>query len=308
MLKHHAPSLETQIKNLLTASEPSQDSGIEVNDQYTHTLKKVHLVESFQDGKEWELNADIAHSQKNGAAWLLSNVRVRFFEESTLGIHVTGDWALFTTSQRKLHIYGNVVAETENGYKIKTQDLFYTSNDRQLFSEGAVDIIRQSSRRTGATVIKGGYMRTSMKDSMFTLGNGVSAAQGRTLGGGLEVKSGEARLSKEKSSVEFYDKVHMSWGDSEFQGQSAELRYNSAEDELEEVLLVGQVQIISDTRFASCERARLSMREGITELSGRPKVIEAGNQVEGEKIILNHENNTVKVEQMRARFGERDGR
>jgi LPS export ABC transporter protein LptC len=273
-----------------------------------HSLKSVHLVEAFRDNKEWELFADSARNKASNASWFLKNVRVNFLEQDGNITRVTGDEAIFHTKERKLHIFGNVFVETQNGYIIRTQEIFYTSHDRQLFTLNEVDITRKHKAERGQlkkSTIKGGFMRTFMKDHVLLLGGQVKAFQDQGSGKSLSIKSGQARLSRKQGSVEFYEDVSIQWGGHQFSGEKAEFIYHEGINQLETVILRDRVKIVSEERLVSCDKAVLNIVAGTTELTGNPKVIEVDNQVQGDIIILNHEDNTVSVRKIKANFSER---
>jgi len=299
------------IQNLLpkfiseVSSEPPEQMSID--DEYVHTLKAVHLVESFKDDKEWELFSESARNSESTASWLLSRVKVNFLDQEGRLTHVLGDEATFHSKDRKLHIFGNVSVETQNGYVIKTKEIFYTSKDRQLFTLNEVEILRKEfgdALNKPQSTIKGGYMRTSMRDQEMLLGDTVKAA--RYLGGGrrLIVRSGEAKLSRNQGSVEFYESVNIVWGANEFSGDRAQFLYQEKENQLETVILTESVRIQADNRYASCEKAILDIQNGTTELLGNPRVVQSDNQITGDIILLNHEDDTVQVKNIRANFQE----
>lgn len=301
-------AIQKFIPNLISSSDPEPIKASDPDDDYVHTLKTVHLVESFKDDKEWELFADSARNKASASAWLLQKVKVNFLDQEGRMTRVAGDEATFHSNERRLHIFGNVTVETQNGYLIKTKEIFYTSMDRQLFTLNEVAILRREDgggRSLEGSFIEGGYMRTSMQNNEMLLGGNVKANKTLERGRKLSVLSGQARLSREQGSVEFYEEVEIAWGASRFSGEMAQFVYNEKLNQLEQVILTKNVRIQSEARYAICERAVLDIQSGITELSGRPKVVESGNQVEGDSIVLNHEDDTVSVTNMKANFEER---
>jgi len=300
--------VQDYLPSLLSSEKLKPEAELELDDEYVHTLKTVHLVEAFRDNKEWELFADSARNKASNASWFLKNVRVNFLDEDGNIIRVTGNEATFHAEERKLHIFGNVRVETQNGYVITTKQIFYTSQDRQLFTLNEVDITRKEKSGVGhsaSSTIKGGFMRTSMRDHVLLLGDHVRAFRDEGPGRSLDLKSGQAKLSRKQGSIEFYENVLIQWGDNQFSSEKADFLYNEGVNQLETVILRDRVKIVSASRLASCDKAVLNIVAGTSELTGNPKVIELDNQLVGEKIIMNHEDNTVSVKNIKANFNER---
>jgi LPS export ABC transporter protein LptC len=300
--------IQNLLPEFISSVSPEVPNEVTVDDEYVHTLKTVHLVESFKDDKEWELFADSARNRAATSSWQLKKVKVNFLDARGRLTKVIGDEATFQSKLRKLHIYGNVSVETPNGYVIRTNEIFYTSHDRQLFTLNEVEISREEMgkiKKSLGSSIRGGFMRTSMQDQEILLGGSVRASRELNSGRRLIVHSGQAKLSRNQGSVEFYEEVKISWGPNQFSGEKAQFLYNEKLSQLETVILAGHVKIQSDTRYASCDKAILNIQNGTTELVGNPRVIEGDSQISGEVIVLNYEDDTVRVKNIKASFQER---
>jgi LPS export ABC transporter protein LptC len=296
------------LHEFISRVSPEAPSQVAVDDEYVHTLKTVHLVESFKDNKEWELFAQSARNRASTASWQLIKVKVNFLDPQGQLTKVVGDEATFHSKERKLNIYGNVVVETPNGYVIKTKEIFYTSQDRQLFTLSEVEILRGEmgnlKKRPGSS-IRGGFMRTSMQEQEILLGGEVKVFRDLNQGRKLTVESGQAKLSRNQGSAEFYEEVKINWASNQFSGEKAQFLYNEKLNQLKKVILTGNVKLQSDTRYASCDKAVLNIQSGISELVGNPRIVEADNQITGDIILLNHEEDTVQVKSVKASFQER---
>jgi LPS export ABC transporter protein LptC len=293
---------------LIMGSEVSSESESLVDDQYHHNLKGIHLVESFKDDKEWELFAEAARSHAFESKWSLEKVRVHIVDHKGELIKIKGNQASFYSKEKKLHIFGNVDVETKNGYFIKTKEIFYTSQDRQLFTVDPVTIMRKETigdNEKSYSSIEGGFMRTSMNDSEMLLGGRVKASRKIAQGLNLIVESSEAKLFREKKAIEFYQDVLIQWGPNEFRAQQGTFHYNEKERRLETVTLLDQVKMRSRSRHVTCGKAVLNILRGVTELSGKPKVYDTKSFLEGEFILLDHEEDTVSVKKIEAIFENR---
>lgn len=274
----------------------------EVNEEYTHTLKKVHLIETMRDKKEWELHASVAHSSKKNADWIMSDVDVIFFDDFDKPIKVRGSKARFQSQTRMLVISGNVVASINNGYEIKSEELVYNSNTRLLESQGAVEIERSSIKDKSKSIIQSGSMKTSMRDQVMMLEQNVKATRGSKAQGGIEIESGQARLSRSSRSVEFFDKITMNWGENYFSGDEGRFIYDTKSDQLSDIWIIGNVQFRGSSRSGRCEKAHLNISEAMTIFMGNPQIIDDGHKIEGESIALDHERDSLSIKQIKGEF------
>lgn len=296
----------TMVTQLMTSvfknrSSIGQDAFI-VHEEYTHTLKKVHLIETLKDKKEWELLASVAHSSKKSADWIMTDVDVTFFDDLGKPVKVRGAKAIFESKTRKLVITGNVTATISNGYEVKSDELIYNSNDRLLESQSAVQIERLSANETHKSIINGGSMKTSMRDQVLILEQSVKATRGSKSQGGIEIESGHARLSRSSRTVEFFDKIKMSWGENQFSGDEGRFIYEAKADQLSDIWIEGNVQFKGASRSGRCDKAHLNIKEAKTVFMGNPQVIDEGHKMEGETISIDHELDNLSIKQIKGEF------
>lgn len=62
------------------------------------------------------------------------------------------------------------------------------------------------------------------------------------------------------------------------------------------ITAVGNVRIEQENRNAVCDRAVYSLRSGLLVLTGKPKVLQAGNILSGSRIIFSRNDDKVKCE------------
>lgn len=269
-----------------------------------HSLKKVHLIESARQDKEWEMTAERARNKPGGNEWHLFKVEVFFYHHQRLALKVFGNEALFDSGKRYLKINGDVKVETQNGYQIKTESLFYDSQEKVLFNNEPVQLLRGGGLQKKEAIVNGGFLRTSLKENDMLIGGNVLVDQKEGSQLNLKVIAGEARFSKFKNQVEFFNNVKIEWGEYFFESGSSEFHYDEKEQLLYLIKMIKNVKIISPENYATCGQATLSIQEEKTELLDSPRIIQGKNQLEGDKIILNHRDNSIRIDKMRAIYDE----
>src|ERR1035438_3482920 len=82
----------------------------------SQTMQGVHLVETGEGRKQWELDSQTAQGFKDKGTWKLQGVKVKFFSINGSIYSVTGHDGTVQTETKDMFIEGNVVTNTSEGY------------------------------------------------------------------------------------------------------------------------------------------------------------------------------------------------
>ncbi|MEN0057954.1 MAG: LPS export ABC transporter periplasmic protein LptC, partial [Bdellovibrio sp.] len=97
-------------------------------------MQGVHLVESQQGHRDWELFASSAEGSEGAGTWKVLKVRVLFYNQEKVEFTVTGDMGTIDYKSKDLSIVGNVITRSENGYIFESPSVFYSAKTRQIES------------------------------------------------------------------------------------------------------------------------------------------------------------------------------
>ena len=118
---------------------------------------------------EWRLNANKAYLMETQKKMVLENPKVEFFMESGNNIYLTANKGILKIDSKDIQVSGDVVV-TQNSYTLKTKQLLYKHEKRQLSTKNSVRI-------TGSLFdLKAGSMKVDLTRNQGLFDNGVTGA------------------------------------------------------------------------------------------------------------------------------------
>src|SRR5262249_13856664 len=100
---------------------PAINAGSDVDQSATG----MHMIETHEGGKEWELWADKGRSLKGKEILQMDVVKAIFFSDSGTTFTVNGNAGTVHVKSKNLQVEGDVVTKSSNGYVFRTQSLDY---------------------------------------------------------------------------------------------------------------------------------------------------------------------------------------
>jgi LPS export ABC transporter protein LptC len=117
-------------------------------------LDKVHYEQIDQDGRrEWELFAKAAQYEKDNKKVALSSINVSFFSKEGAVYKLSADRGELCTESQDVSLTGNVVAETAEGYSIRTDSIKYVARDRKVSTADPVSVSSKEMVMTGRGMV-----------------------------------------------------------------------------------------------------------------------------------------------------------
>lgn len=107
------------------------------------TMQKVKLVENKGERTEWELEADSSETFQEENLTVLKNVKATFYPEEQPVIHVSGREGRLSMDTKDMVIRGDVAVQSESGYALKTQELRYIAEKKQVETDQPVEMAQQ---------------------------------------------------------------------------------------------------------------------------------------------------------------------
>src|SRR6185437_11382111 len=90
---------------------------------------------------------------------------------------VTGALGSIDGKTKDLHIKGNVVTKSENGYVFKTPSVFYNAKKRQILSPERVSMIGPKDEMGDGFLLDGNNMLVNVDDDRMTINQNVRGAK-----------------------------------------------------------------------------------------------------------------------------------
>lgn len=117
-------------------------------------LNNVHYEQSNEQGsKEWELDAQAAQFFKSENKIVLQSLTATFFSNEGKMYKLVADRGELYTDSKNVTVAGNVVANTHEGYQIKTDSLHYNAQQRTITTNDRVSLSGKDMVMTGRGMI-----------------------------------------------------------------------------------------------------------------------------------------------------------
>lgn len=266
----------------------------------------VHLVESQQGTRDWELFSKAAEGSQGASNWKLHQVRVLFYNKEKVEFTVTGDTGTIDQATRNISVVGNVVTRSENGYLFKTPSIYYNTKSRVIESPEQVEMRGPAEGSLGGMELKGRKMKVFVDQSKMVIQEKVTAEKPYREGKTFQIAADGAEFSGKNNEAKFVGAVRMNYDNMRLEGPEASFIYNKGTNFLSSVEVRGGVKVSDVDKFATSDKVNLDLLADRYVFQGRPKVIQNNDELVGEEIIFLEGGKKVKVERVRARVENKE--
>lgn len=264
-------------------------------------MQGVHLVESQQGNRDWELFAVSAEGNQGGGTWKLRNVKVLFYNKEKVEFTVTGDQGTIDSKSKDLSVIGNVVTRSENGYVFKTPSVFYSSKTREIESPEEVNMFGPKDDGIGGMDLSGHHMKLLVDQSKMYIQNKVTAQKPEKDGKKIEIAADGAEFSGKSREFKFMGAVRVTYDHMKMEGPEALFKYQTTSNILDSVVMRGGVRVSDTDKTATSETVSLDLPAKKYTFQGSPKVVQNHDELIGDEIIFLDGGKKVKIERARAK-------
>jgi LPS export ABC transporter protein LptC len=261
-------------------------------------LRGLHLLESPNNTKGWELFAEEAEGSSN-TSWVLKVVKIIFFADDESQYTVSGDVGEIDSSTKDIVIRGGVVTESTNGYLFKSNEVRFLAQHKHLYTDNSVEMSGPGDKSGKGFVLTGMGLRIDLKiNKMYVLSN-VEAK--KEIDGNLfEIRSQTAEFSNKTEHADFSGNVEMTYELLTLQSPTARFQYSNTERRLKTVTLNGGVRMKEVGKFGVCRSLEIDLEQDKMTLRGAPKVQMGEDEITGDEIVFLEGGKKVKVSNVRA--------
>ena len=267
-------------------------------------MEGVHLVETREGSKEWEVWADQAFGFKAENRWVLDRVKTEVFGSQGTHYIVTGSRGEVNSLTRDLKISGQVITQSSNGYVFVTDEITYSSRNRALESPDPIEMKGPADEEGNRLTLIGRGMRLFLNSENMEILEAVRGERRTERGDIIKIQSERAQLSNLNLSATFTGKVQIERLDSRLQGPTAVFKFADRNNRLERIHVRGGVRIEEPPRWATSESAHLDVSQGQIVLEGEPRVVQGTDVLVGEQIIFHHDRDEIEVRSVKAQILE----
>jgi LPS export ABC transporter protein LptC len=266
--------------------------------QVDQKMLGVHLVETRQGAKDWELFATQAESLKRFNKWSLKEVRILFYSADQLQFTVTGKTGEIDTVSRDLKIEGDVVTQTPDGYEFRSALILYSAQSRILRSPTPVKV--NGTRGASAMQVRARFMHAEVDSENIHLDQDVEAWDTASASSPVRVLSRRAVMSRSQRIARFFDGTQIFFESYKSRSPEAIFKFNEAETRVIGVDLFSGVNLEMPEKTAKAERVFINLETEQIFLEGQPVVTSGEDQISGDQMIITEEGDRIEVKNMRA--------
>lgn len=269
-------------------------------------MRGVHLLETKEGERLWELWSDEALSLKEKATWLLDKVKVRFFAQDGLSYIVHGQKGRILIESKDVEISGAVTLESSNGYVYRTEELVYQSETKSFETSGRVEVQGPQEKGRAPLFFMGHGLKANLGDHKMKILKDVTVKKQLETGQQFHLKSNSAVLSGVSKEANFEGDVVIDVGNTRITGPTAKFEFGEGRESIQAIAVEGGIRVSDPQRWATAETAYLLFQQDSFILRGHPRVIQNNHELQGEEIVFLNSGSEIIVQKARARFDEKD--
>lgn len=289
------------------AQAPDAEDVAEVSDANNHVgqlMQGVHIIETSEGSKEWELWADEALSLKQEDKWNFDKVKAVFFGKNDVFFTVTGERGRVDPVTKDMNVEGNVVTRSSNGYVFRTEEVNYNSQKRHLTSPTSVEMVGPADEHGDSLKLTGVGLEADLEGSQMEVLEDVNARKAFKKGQLAHIRSRQAIFSGNDRMARFLGNVIIDFENMRISGPEAQFQYNKEKDVVESLYVKGGVRVSDTLKFATSDNVKVLFNEEKFIFRGAPRVVQNNDELRGEEIVFLNGGRRVKVIKARARVDE----
>lgn len=269
------------------------------------SLKDMHMIETHEGKKEWELWAKQAASIRANETLELDQVKAVFFSENGVTFNVTGKKGTVQVKSKNMRVEGDVVIRSSNGYTFRTPAMDYDSQVRRMNADGKVDMQGPKDTAGNALKLNGvGLIAFLDKGSMEVLRD-VRAEKSLDNGRKALIKSHRSLFNAKDRSAKFMGDVVLDLDSMRMTGPEAQFLYDKSKDIVKSVEFTGGARVSDSDKWATANNVRVDFDSNRFVFRGNPRVVQNNDELRGEEIVFLDGGKRVQVQRARAKVDEK---
>lgn len=283
---------------------PDLRTGQEKND-VDQSMNGMHMIETQEGGKEWELWADKAVSLKTKELMELETVKTVFFSKNGAAFTVTGKRGEVQTKTKNLKIEGDVVTRSSNGYVFRTQSMEYDPKTRSLSAANEVEMNGPKDSEGHFLKLTGTGMQAMLEEGTMDVLHDVHASKGLQGGRKVLIRSQHSLFNSKDKSAQFGGDVVLDMDSTRITGPQARFDYDSKTDAIKTITFTGGARVSDSDKFATSQNLRVDLADNRFVFRGNPRVVQNNDELRGEEIVFIDGGKQVQVQRARAKVDEK---
>ena len=265
-------------------------------------LSGAKLVEVRGEKRHWELESKEARKKKNNPDWVLDGVKVDFFGEKGVSYVAVGKEGYVGESQQKLKISGDVVITSSNKYIMKTEVIYYNTDDRTIDGPEEVNLEGPPDAKGdgGPLYMRSDFFDADLNTNIINLKQNVRGRKKMSGGRKMKIRSREALFSGQSQYALFKKDVIIDVDTMTITGPRAKFIYK--DNQLYSMFIDGGVKIKDIGKWGVAGEAEVFFQEDKYIFRDNPKVVQADDQLVGDEIIVYDGGDRIQVKKAKTKY------
>ena len=286
------------------AAKPRPDAA-KGNGGIDQSLKDMHMIETHEGKKEWELWAKQAASIKANEVLELDAVKAIFFSDSGVTFNVTGNKGSVQVKSKNMRVEGDVVIRSSNGYVFRTPVMDYDSKIRRINTAARVEMVGPKDVQGNALKLSGTGMDAYLDKGSMEVLRDVRAEKALDQGRKALIKSHRSVFSAKDRTARFVGDVVLDLDSMRITGPEAQFVYDSKKDIVKSVQFSGGARVSDQDKWATAQNVRVDFDTNRFVFRGNPRVVQNNDELRGEEIVFLDGGKRVQVQRARAKVDEK---
>jgi LPS export ABC transporter protein LptC len=269
------------------------------------SINGMHMIETHEAAKEWELWSDRAVSLKAQEKLELEKVKAKFFSDSGVTFDVIGKKGIVETKAKNLKVEGDVVITSSNGYTFKTPAMNYDSAKRRIVTDQPVEMIGPKDANNNALKLTGVGMQASLVNSTMEVLRDVKAQKALEGDRKAVIRSHRSFFSGKDRTAKFLGDVILDMDNMRITGPEAQFLYDSKKDIVKNVIFTGGAKVSDADKWATAQNLNVDFEANRFVFRGNPRVVQNNDELRGEEIVFLDGGKRVQVSRARAKVDEK---
>ena len=269
------------------------------------TMNGMHMIETQEGRKEWELWSDRATSVKAKELLELSKVKAVFFSQKGVTFTVTGARGRVQVKTKNMRVEGDVVTRSSNGYTFKTSVLDYDSVGRVLRAPNRVEMLGPKDEGGHALKLTGAVMEASLAKATMEVRRQVKAEKSLENNRAALIRSQRSLFSGRDNTARFLGDVILDLDSMRITGPDASFEYDEKGQTVKSVNFPGGARVSDADKWATADRVKVEFDSNRFIFHGHPRVVQNNDELRGEEIVFLDGGKRVRVRAARALVDEK---
>lgn len=269
------------------------------------SIRDMHMIETKEGRKEWELRSDTASSINKNEMLELDGVKAILFSDNGVTFNVTGKKGSVQVKTKNLRVEGDVVVRSSNGYVFRTSAIDYDSQGRRMTSNSFVEMVGPKDVKGHGLKLTGTGMQALLDESSMEVLRDVRAEKALDRGRKALIKSQRSQFSGKDRTAKFLGDVVLDMDSMRITGPEAQFQYDAKREIVKSVVFSGGARVSDSDKWATAQNLSVDFDTNRFVFRGNPRVVQNNDELRGEEIVFLDGGKRVQVQRARAKVDEK---